>query len=438
MREGRIGALLAELPPEVASLVGRLREAAARRGAALYLVGGPVRDWLLERPLRDLDLLVDPGGDVESLVRDAAPDSARVAAHERFGTLKLSLGAHQVDVAGARRESYARPGALPRVEPGTLEDDLHRRDFTVNALAIALGEPEARIQVIDTEDGLSDLEQKQLRILHARSFHDDPTRALRAARLAPRLGFSLTRGSRNALRDAIRDGAFGGVSGDRMRREFERLFADAELGLAPVDALRRLADWHVLPALEPGLGLPRETVAPLRRLGRALQDPPWPFARLRPLVAGLALWLAPVSPSLRRRTLERLAVRGEAATRIAAFPRERAAWDRALSQARGRGAFDAVLSAIDEERLLALYAGCEGAIRRRIVRWVTEDRGRRLPVTGSDLQELGIEGPDVGRCLARIRSAYLDGALANREEALALARELSAPRGSGARRRRGT
>ena len=127
-------------------------------------------------------------------------------------------------------------------------------------------------------------------------------------------------------------------------------------------------------------------------------------------------------------------MRGEQARRIAEFPKVRDGWLRALERARGRGAIDAVLAGVDEENLHALFAWAPPALRRRIVRYAAEDRSRRAPVTGADLMAIGLEGPAVGRALLRIRAAYLDGALRNREEALALARELS--RGRGARRPR--
>jgi tRNA nucleotidyltransferase (CCA-adding enzyme) len=262
-------------------------------------------------------------------------------------------------------------------------------------------------------------------VLHPRSFHDDPTRALRAARLAPRLGFTLSRGSRSALRDALRDGAFGRVSGDRLRREIVKLFDDSALGLDPARALRLLADWHVLGALEPGLTLEREVVVPLRRLGRAVEAPPWRRGRWRPWVAGLELWLAPAPPSLRRRVLRRFSVRGETAKRIDAFAKARDGWLRGLERARGRGAIDGLLRQLDEEDLHALYAVVAPSMRRRIVRYAVEDRSRRAPIGGDDLVAIGLEGPAVGRALARIRAAYLDGAVSDRSEALALARELS-------------
>jgi hypothetical protein len=151
--------------------------------------------------------------------------------------------------------------------------------------------------------------------------------------------------------------------------------------------------------------------------------------RARSWVAGLSLWLAPVAAALRRRTLARFAVRGEAAARIAAFPRTRDAALRSLARARGRGALDATLAPIDEETLQALFAGAGPPLRRRVQRWALEDRGRRAPVGGADLVALGFSGPAVGRALARIRTAFLDRRVAGREEALALARELLRRRG---------
>ncbi len=418
--------LLSTLEGPLASLVRVVLEASDARGLAVYLVGGPVRDWLLGRPLRDADLVVATPGGAEELAAALASERLRATRHDRFGTVSLATEAVSLDLATARRERYAHAGALPEVEPASLEDDLLRRDFAVNALALPLS-AKARANhagIVDPAHGRRDLAGRALRVLHRRSFHDDPTRALRAARLAPRLGFTLTRGSRGALRAALRDGAFGRVSGDRLRRELVKVFDEAALSLDPARALRLLAEWHVLGALEPGLALEPSAVAGLRRLGRTVASRPWPGPRWRPWVAGLALWLAPLAPALRRRTLARFSVHGEVAARIAGFPRAREQWLRALAVARGRGALDATLAPIDEERLVALFAGAEPALRRRIERWAREDRGRRIPLGGSDLVELGFSGPAVGRALARIRAAFLDRRVADRGEALALALEL--------------
>jgi hypothetical protein len=193
--------------------------------------------------------------------------------------------------------------------------------------------------------------------------------------------------------------------------------------------LRLLAEWHVLAALEPGLAVPPAALTALRRLGRSLTAPPFPASRLRPWAAGLAVWLAEVDATSRRRTLRRLAVRGEVVQRIVEFPRLRDRTLRALAKARGRGAVDALLAGLDEERLLALFTYAPPASRRRLLRWALEDRTRRPPVTGADLVAAGLSGPVVGAALARIRLAWLDGTLRTRDEAIALARELGARAG---------
>lgn len=427
--------ILGRVDPAAAAIVREILKQADACDQAVFLVGGPVRDLLLDREIRDVDLVALRRGkrDALELARASAGEAVEVVPHDRFGTVVIRQGDAVVDLATARRESYAHDGALPTVDEGTLEDDMLRRDFSVNALALPLSRA-ARSEydgVVDYGDGLADLGRRRLRVLHRRSFHDDPTRVLRAVRLAPRLDFSLSRDSRTSLRDALRDGAFGRVSGDRLRREFVKLFDDATLGLDPSRALRLLSEWHVLAALEPGLTLEREAVAPLRRLGRMIANPPWRSARWRPWVAGLSLWLAPAPPNLRRRTLRRLSVRGETAKRIGAFTSSRDLWVRAVERARGRGGVDAVLRQLDEEELQALHATVAPALRRRIVRYANEDRARRLPVSGDDLVAVGLEGPAIGRALARIRTAYLDGGVRDRSEALALADELARRRGSG-------
>jgi tRNA nucleotidyltransferase (CCA-adding enzyme) len=438
MRRPGVAELLRAMPPAAAELTRGVLQAANQRGLAVHLVGGPVRDWLLERPLRDVDLILEPAEtSAEELALAAAPPDAKISAHDRFGTVAIETAEARVDVAGARCERYEHAGALPLVEPAALAEDLWRRDFSVNALAIPLSRAaRARhAEVVDPTGGLEDLGRRRLRVLHARSFCDDPTRALRAARLAPRLGFALARASRNALQDALREGAFGRVSGDRLRREIVKLFADAGLGLDPVRALRLLSEWHVLGALEPGLALDPRAVPAIRRLGRAVAAPPWRAPRWRTWATGLMVWLAPHPPQLRQRTLRRFAVRGALAERVAGMPRQRERILRSLAKARGRGAIDALLRELGEEELHALHAWAAPALRRRIVRFAVEDRHRRLPVNGVDLAQIGLAGPEIGRALERVRLAVLDGAVTSREEALVLAGEITRRRTLPSRRK---
>lgn len=427
------------LPEVLRETVLAVARSGDAQGVGVHLVGGPVRDFLLGRPVRDVDLIVEPRegrGDAAAVARGAELPDARVVVHARFGTVHIEQGGGSLDLATVRSEQYASPGALPTIGPGELLDDLRRRDFRINALAVPLNEcaGRGRPALIDPGEGLADLRERVLRIFHARSFHDDPTRALRASRLAPRLGMSLARSSRSALRSALRDGAFGAVKGERYRTELVKVFTDPAHGLDPARALRLLEDWHVLAALEPGLGLPPEVRPSLKRLGKDLAREPSRLRSPAPWVAGLRIWLAPLSPGLRRRVLRRLAVRGEQARRIAGHPAEAARLLRSLAGARGRGAVDALMRELPEDAMLALTAQVEAPLSRRLQRWRHEDRAVALPVSGRDLVALGLEGPAVGKALARIRLAVLDRAVQNREEALALAREVRAPRSRKKRR----
>jgi tRNA nucleotidyltransferase (CCA-adding enzyme) len=428
-RQTRADEALASLPPAEAQLVRAVLREADAGGVSVLLVGGPVRDLLLGRPLVDVDLLIEDGDPTRAgeLAACAAGPDGKVTRHERFGTAELRVGEAAIDFATARSETYAHAGALPTVAPGDLAQDLARRDFSANALALPLSRA-ARArhpEIVDPFDGVADIAARRLRVLHEKSFHDDPTRALRAGRLGPRLGFTLTPRTRTALRSALRDGCFGNVSGDRLRRELERVFEDARRGLDPAQALRVLDDWHVLGALEPGLCLPGEAAVPLRRLGRAIADPPWSSPRWRAWMTGFGVWLAPLPAALRRRALRRFAVRGDPARRVAELPGVTLRAARGIERARGRGAIDALLGGLSEEELFAIYASAPTAMRRRVVRYASDDRHRRLPITGDDLVAAGLSGPHLGRALARIRAAFLDGALRSREEALALAQEVA-------------
>jgi tRNA nucleotidyltransferase (CCA-adding enzyme) len=428
---------LAALPEAVRARAQRLAREADARGLALYLVGGPVRDLALGRTLRDADLTVAAaaggalGDETAALARAAALPGDRVVVHPRFGTLRIEIeGGDALDLATVRSETYAAPGALPDVAPGSLEADLRRRDFTLNALALPLSAA-AGTALVDPGGGIADLAAGELRVFHAASFQDDPTRAIRAARFAARFDAQLARESRAALRSALRAGAFGAVSGERFAAELEKLFAEGEAGGDPARALALLHDWHVLPALEPGLELPRAALAALRRLGRA-DSPKRGVTATRAAVAprawvvGLMVWFAALPAALARRALARLAIRGAVATRIAAFARTRDAALGALARARGRGAVDAALRALPPEELAALRAWAPAATQKRIDRHTAEDRDLVLPVTGDDLVAAGLHGPAVGRALARIRAALLDRAIASREDALQLAREIGA------------
>jgi tRNA nucleotidyltransferase (CCA-adding enzyme) len=342
--------------------------AAAAAGGPVYVVGGVVRDVLLGRTRADIDLVVV--GDPLALAADLGAEV--LAEHGRFATATVILDGHQVDVAAARTETYERPGALPTVVPAdSIEADLGRRDFTVNAMAAALNHPAA---LIDPHGGRADLEQGVLRVLHPGSFRDDPTRAIRAARYAARFGLEPEPETAALLRRAD----LGTVSADRRQTELRRLAAE-ETG---VRGFELLAGWELIEPRPGGTELAAEAVAVLASEG-------WTGEAERADVV-LAAVLGPA---------------GREAELAAAKP-ERPS--RGVELAAGAGAVELVLAR-------ALGAGW-------LDEYLTAWRAVELEIDGADLIAAGApEGPAIGRGLAAALRAKLDGKAPTRAEELAIA-----------------
>ena len=214
-------------------VLARARDAAARAGLPLYLVGGAVRDLLLRTASKDVDLAAEgPAETALALARRlaAVPGWRLVAAHERFGTATLDApGGLGVDVAATRTERYPRPAALPVVATGaSIGDDLARRDFTIHAMARRVGDDGELGPTLDPHGGREDLRSEMLRLLHDGSLVDDPTRAFRAIRYAVRLGFRIEPRFGERLRRARFEGAIAALSGDRLRRALDDVLREPD------------------------------------------------------------------------------------------------------------------------------------------------------------------------------------------------------------------
>ena len=352
-------AALDEAYPELEAV----REAAE---SPAYLVGGAVRDLLLGRGRSDLDLVVV--GDAAAL---AAALGAEVVEHERFATVKARLDGHEIDIASARTESYPRPGALPEVSAAAdVAADLSRRDFSVNAMAVPLDGSE----LIDPHRGRADLEAGLLRVLHAGSFADDPTRALRAARYAARFGFELEPGTEELLRAAD----LGTVSAERRDAELQRLAGEADA----VAGFELLAGWGLVEPQPGGIAL---------------------AARVTELLAG-ETWTgsAPVGRAVLAAVLGPPAAAAELADAEPTRPSE------------------GVGLAVRHDPVTLVLARAMGG--GWLDRYMRDWRGVGLEIDGADLIAVGVtEGPAVGRGLAEAMRRKLDGEISGRDEELAAA-----------------
>jgi tRNA nucleotidyltransferase (CCA-adding enzyme) len=401
----------AELRERVRRLPGMERLLPALAGLPpAYLVGGAVRDLLRGADVVDLDIAVE--GDAQATAR-ALADRVRGATrvHERFGTATVQAPDVTFDLAATRRESYDRPGALPRVEPATLEEDLERRDFSVNAMAIGLtGDDLGHLH--DPRGGLADLETGVIRILHAGSFLDDATRLLRAVRYEVRLGFAMDTGTERAARAAVTEGAMATVSGARVRDELMDLLREVEA----VAGVERMRDLGITRAMHPALDPDPDLIASAA-LGAVAIGAERSLAALAALVAGapdrLEPWLADLHLDARERDTAARAAR--TAPHVA---RELRAREHAPSELR-RLLGDEPLEVL--ALALAMRAPAEP-----VMLWVSELRGVRLEISGADLLAAGVpEGPALGRALDETLARKLDGLVAGREQELETALSLA-------------
>ncbi len=206
------------LPEDLKTLVDKVTRAVSQRGKQIYLVGGIVRDLLLGKPNLDMDFVVE--SDAIGLAMDVAKQTGgKLTTHERFNTAKIKLDRWNIDLATARSETYARPGALPTVKPGSIEEDLFRRDFTINSMAIRLTPMNKYGELIDPYDGYTDLRHKFIRVLHEKSFIDDATRIWRAIRYEQRLHFHIEPATLRLIEKGVP--MLTTISGDRIRHELE-------------------------------------------------------------------------------------------------------------------------------------------------------------------------------------------------------------------------
>jgi len=451
------------------AVVARL---AAEMGVEAWLVGGTVRDLLLGRDGPDLDLVAvgDGAGLAAAVQRELG---GRLLLHAEFLTADVidAEGVH-LDIATARQESYAAVAALPDVWPAaTLEDDLRRRDFTVNAMALRLpaslaaslasslaasppasqadgpdpGGLEASASLADPAGGRRDLAAGALRVLHERSFLDDPTRLLRGVRFEARLGLRLTPETEALARHAVAAGAFARLSGSRLRRELELLLG-ADAGDGPATALaglERLQELGVLGAVHPRMAASAEWAAARRRLLDAVAElawyrashvmsPGWPARPARPWLLLLLALAAGLDEDERAELAARLLLAGEERRLLTGFGGRLTAALPRLGAGASPHEVDAALAGLADEELLLLAAQGGALPRSWVRRYLTELRPLALAIRGADLLAAGApSGSAIGRALRATRDARLDGEISPAEElAFALARARDAGGGS--------
>lgn len=428
--------LLDSLAPAVWQLVLAISEEAAILQLPLYFVGGIVRDMLLGQPPTDLDMVVE--GDAIELAQALKKRfGGDVRSHKRFGTAKWNLPpqfwtAVAADAAGdeklpdsidfvtARTEFYAKPTALPEVTHGSIKLDLHRRDFTINTLAVRLDGAYLG-QLLDFYGGRRDLEEGVIRVLHSLSFVDDPTRILRAARLEQRLGFVIEPRTVELLVDALP--LLDRVSGARIRHELELTFLEP----APIRVMNRLNQLDVFEYIYPGLTWTAETAAVFVRVPRFVSDPVWHTALVHGSVEFIyfALWLAPLHPLIQVGVMERLRVRKATREDVSACCQALETVRRLPVDARPSVVEKALRPYVPRVLLIARILLNGQPQAKLLDKYYQEWRHVKTAVTGHTLRQMGLKpGPEYSVILDKLRAARLDGTVTDETGEQALLAEL--------------
>ena len=418
------------MPPVRLALLKRIAETARERHLAVYVVGGFVRDLILERPSLDFDVVVE--GDAIALARSLSEHyGGRIVAHARFGTAKWWIadlhpellhqlgvpGAHEtdlpesLDLISARTEFYEYPTALPTVERGSIKLDLHRRDFTINTMALRL-DGHHYGDLYDYWGGLNDLKRRYVRVLHSLSFVDDPTRMLRAVRFEQRFGFQIEDRTRQLIGEAAP--LLRQVSGERLRHEFDLIFSEEH----PEQMFARIYELGLFVYIHPALTWSNVHAAQLQQLLKLSVEPGWDLPESlehMPLrrVLGYLTWMGQLPVVEVESLAERLRFSGKLRDAVLAVSRLWADVPGLIilkpSQISSR------LDAVPEVSLFGVYCLLpQGEVRQMLLNYNMHWKHVQPQTTGHDLLKRGISpGPAYCRVLTSLRNAWLDGDVHN-------------------------
>ncbi len=391
-------------------LIRRIADESSALGFPIYLVGGSVRDLMLARPIVDLDLTVE--GDAIKLGRALVKKhGGELTAHEKFATatwlFKSPVSNHQsLDLISARKETYSAPGALPTVTKSTIDDDLLRRDFTINAMAIRVDSDHFG-ELHDPLHGQADLEKKLIRVLHPKSFLDDPTRIFRAVRYAARYGFEIESGTLKLINDESLK-VLANLSGERLRHEFDLIIEEPN----PSAMLKQIADLNLLDPIHPKLRSAQYAVPPLETPPSTFGEFAMPDMLSFRQTLGWTLYLMDLTDTDIELLAERLAFPALLTKVIISASALKKALPTYKNWKPSQWTFH-----LDDLPSLSVYAvylvSRENALSDYLAKW----QHVKPHTTGDDLKARGLEpGPRFGEILRRLRTAWLDEELNSQQE----------------------
>jgi len=415
-------------PKDILPVIRKIASLAEDKRCKAYLVGGFVRDLLLGVKNLDIDVVVE--GDALSFARYASDEmGAALVQHKKFGTATLIMPATpkgkrvKIDVATARKEFYKHPAALPSVEFSSIKDDLYRRDFTINAMAVSIDRKDFG-ELIDFFEGVKDLERKRIRVLHEKSFIDDPTRIFRAVRFEQRYDFRIDDFTAGLIRNAVKAEMFSKVSGPRLRGEIELLLKEKE----PLKAIKRMKGLDELRFISPKIrfGTPQKEYS--RNIKKLTSVYGNYFSMTRPLDLWLVYFMAMIDRlnlSEALRVCDRFIIRRDDKLRIISEKKSEKKVMALLSSKKeiSPSRIYGMLKPLSSETLLFIMAKCENRLlKSRVKDFLVKYDGVRLSLKGADLKRLGAQpGPCFTEILRKTLYAKIDGLLLTKQDELAFA-----------------
>ena len=411
------------LPERLRNLLRELGRVGDELKYSVYAVGGFVRDLLMGVENYDLDIVVEGDGIhfAEAYEKKAA---CRIRTHKKFGTaIILFPDGFKIDIATARLEIYEAPAALPKVEKGSIQMDLYRRDFTINTLAIQLN-PASFGELIDFFGGMKDIKEKVIRVLHNLSFVEDPTRIFRAVRFEQRLGFQIAKHTQNLMKNAVKTGFMERLSGGRVLSELILLLEEDN----PAPAIRRIKDFDLLRFLHPHLKFDVEVESLFERVHHVLS---WfdllfleeRYDRWLIYFYGLIDFLKEAEV---REICQRLAMNEREKRKVIVGEREADqalfqffSWINAGVQPKRSEIYDLIHPLSTEAKLFMMAKTGQTATRRSISIYFTQLRDTKPLLKGSDVIRMGVNpGPSIRKILGDLQKARLDEQVLTRQDEL--------------------
>lgn len=448
---------LSRVDKRILKVIRDIGRAADRQGLRAYIVGGIVRDIILGRKNLDIDIVTE-GPAIPFAQGVAKAAGAKVTVYPRFGTATLQWPfGLRLDLVAARKESYPHPGALPKVRPGTLKDDLFRRDFTINAMAMCLNQNRWG-QLVDEFGGLPDLRNKKIRVLHERSFLDDPTRILRSVRFEQRLNFTIEPGTLGFLQEALRPagssrreplGLWPKAPGGEEEKVFDsfgrpgpvlergvdnvkppRYFTEFKKMLAEEHPQRHLARLKALGALRVVDAALKIDFRLLKQIQQRLSQAPEDIACNRWLISLMAV-TETMSGAKLRAFLRKFPFRKEESESILQAARSEHVLRKLSAPGLSRSQAYGILKPLHQDTAVYLRLRVSRKkVVQRVDRYFRHDAGTRIDIDGEDLKRLGVSpGKKIGAILQKVLFMKIDGRVKNREQQLAAAAALISQQG---------